>query len=154
MKFSHEVRSGSRIGVQWGIFAAAIAIAVCLAVGCGRTPNRGVRVSGTVTVGGNPAPGAIVRFFDENQGVGAGTAGDDGTYVAVDVPRKSLRVSVEETPTSGPYGWTPPPSGTPTLPGTLTVKPAKIPKKYQKPDTSGLTVTIDGKEQKFDLALE
>jgi hypothetical protein len=136
-----------------------VAVALCLAVATGgcnrRSVPMGCRVSGTVTAGGAPAPGAMVKFLDDaGKTVGAATAGDDGTYVAVDVPRGALKVIVEETPTTGPYAWVPPPAGTPTLPGTLTVKPAKIPKKYQKADTSGLTVTVDGKEQKFDLALE
>lgn len=136
-----------------------VVVAVCLVIvsgGCGRkSMPTGCRVSGTVTTGGKPAPGAIVKFLDDaGKTVGAGTAGDDGTYVAVDVPSAALKVIVEETPTTGPYAWVPPPPGTPPLPGALTVKPAKIPKKYLKTDTSGLSVTVEGKEQKFDLSLE
>jgi len=109
---------------------------------------------GTVTVGGKPAVRAAVRFFDEkNICVGAGTVGDDGTFVAVDVPRKPLKVAVEE---GSKDAYTPVPPGTDPLPGTILGPPAKIPKKYQKTDTSGLTLTVaDGeKEKTFDLSLQ
>jgi hypothetical protein len=134
-----------------------VVVVVCvLAVGCGgRTPQRGARVIGTATVGGKPASGSKIQFYDDaNNVVAAVTADDNGGYVAVDVPRKPLKVTVEAGATGGPYGFNPPPPGTTPLPGTPLVPPAKIPKKYQKTDTSGLSLTVEGNEQKFDLSLE
>lgn len=138
------------------VIASSLMVAVGLAPGCARRSTMGgTRVTGTVTIGGKPASGATVRFFDdEGKSVGAGTAGDDGAYAAVDVPQKPLKVAVEEGASTGPYGFKPPDPGTAVLPGTPLVPPAKIPKKYQKPDTSGLTVTVSGKEQKQDFSLE
>lgn len=137
------------------IFIGSLILLTGVFAGCGRTaPQRGARINGTVTVGGKPAVRAAVRFFDEkNVCVGAGTVGDDGTYVAVDVPRKPLKVAVEEAPKES---YVPVPPGTVTVPGTILGPPAKIPKKYQKTDTSGLTLTVaDGeKEKKLDLSLE
>lgn len=155
MTYSSNFAAGHSRAAR-AIAAVAILLAISLMSGCGgRTPQRGVRVTGTVTVGGKPGSGATVRFFDEaNKAVAAGTAGDDGKYVAVDVPRQALKVAVEEGAKSGPYGFQPPPPGTAPLPGSPTVPPATIPKKYQKTETSGLTVTVDGKEQTFDISLE
>lgn len=108
-----------------------------------------------MTVGGKPACGATVRFFDDaGKSVGAAAVADDGTFTAVDVPAQALKVAVEEGVKSGPYAATPPPTGTVALPGSSSLPPAKIPKKYQKADTSGLTVSVSGKEQKHDLSLE
>lgn len=143
----------NRLGL--GVIASLLVVVV-LAPGCARrTTISGTRVHGTVTIGGKPASGATIRFFDdEGKSVATATAADDGSYTAVDVPQKSLKVAVEEGATTGPYGFKPPDPGTPVLPGTPLVPPAKIPKKYQKPDTSGLTATVSGKEQKQDFSLE
>jgi hypothetical protein len=127
---------------------------VLLASGCSqRTVERGCRVTGTVTVGGKPASGASVRFFDEGQCVGAGTTDDTGKYTAVDVPRKSFKVAVEEGASTGPYASAPPPGTTP-LPGSLSGPPTKIPAKFQKVDSSGLTATVTQDPQTIDFTLE
>ena len=128
---------------------------VLLAIGCNqRTVERGSRVNGTVTVGGKPAVGASVRFFDEAQCLGAGTTDDAGKYTAVDVPRKSYKVAVEEGASTGPYASAPPPPGTTALPGSPSGPPTKIPAKYQKADSSGLSATVTQDPQTIDFTLE
>jgi len=122
--------------------------------GCGAGGSRGSRLTGTVTVGGKPAAGATIRFFaDSGECVAAASIGDTGSYVATDVPRQQLRIAFEPGAASGMYSEAPPPGTTP-LPGSSTVPPAKIPEKFQKPETSGLTTTVSGDEQSADFSLE
>ena len=129
---------------------------VLLAAGCTqKTVEHGSRVTGTVTVGGKPASGASVRFFDEGgQCLAAGTTDDGGKYTAVDVPRKSFKVAVEEGASTGPYASAPPPPGTTALPGSSSGPPTKIPAKYQKAESSGLSATVTQDPQTIDFTLE
>jgi hypothetical protein len=145
-------RTSSPRSARWTPIPLVL-IALSLA-GCGSGGSQRSRLTGTVTIGGKPASGATIRFFDDsNLCVAAGSVGGDGSYVATDVPLKQLRVAFEPGVASGIYSESPPPGTTP-IPGSSAVPPAKIPEKFQKPESSGLSATVTTLEQSVDFVLD
>lgn len=150
----HGVRRNQRSRTRIGLGVLLLGLAL-MAAGCGPTGPQGSRLSGKVTVGGKPAVGATIRFFDDsNQCVAAGSVGSDGAYIATDVPRKQLRVAVEPGADAGIYQQEAPPPGTTPIGGGSNVPPAKIPEKFQKPESSGLSASITKAEQTADFSLD
>lgn len=132
---------------------AILAFWIC-ASGCGGPGSQGNIVKGVVTVGGKPAAGATIRFFDDSdQCVAAASVNDRGEYIATDVPKKTLRVAFDQGVASGIYASAPPPGTTP-LPGSSSVPPAEIPEKFRKPGSSGLTATVTSAEQTTNFSLD
>ncbi len=65
----------------------AVSLLLLTLAGCGSKEGGHVAVTGTVTLGGEPLPGALVTFLptDSTQGIGAeARTGPDGVYRLID----------------------------------------------------------------------
>jgi len=126
-----------------------VALTPLLLAGCsgGKDTKAGV-VEGKVTVDGAPANSGSVVFNVNGQSI-SGQIKPDGTYKAVGVPAGAAQVSV--TPPPKMPG---PPPATKDMPGSDQVaKPVPIPAKYQDAKTSGLSTTIKGGNNTYNVEL-
>jgi hypothetical protein len=145
-----------------------------LAVGCGGSEGT---VTGKVYYKGELLRAGSVNFFPESGkgGVG-GPIGNDGTYTVYKVPRGQAKVSVVSAsseiplPPGGPMGRGGPPpeamkkykekmkegmkgAGSKDRPQAPT-KAIELPEKYRDPQTSGLSLQVNGGKQTFDIKME
>jgi hypothetical protein len=144
-----------------------LTLALALAAGCGPHSNLPAKVSGKVTYNNQPVPGGNIVFHSKDQGSYSGTLGESGTYEIEGLPAGDLVVTIE-TETLNPKNKAPAYAGgrgaandkqyeeamkkmgRPVPPET---KYVKIPAKYAKEDTSGLTVTLKSGKQTKDFSL-
>ncbi len=141
-----------------------LALTLLLAAGCGaKNKNAPANLSGKVTYKGQAVGGGTITFFPKDAGgVYSTSISADGTYNMSDLPTGDLQVAIEtdsakDLNPAGPGGaqyskamGPKPPGWQPTATGTY----VKIPAKYAKKETSGLSVQVQhGKGTKdFDLA--
>jgi hypothetical protein len=133
----------------------------CLAVlalaGCG--PATG-SISGKVTFKDKPLPGGTVTFLGSDKKVRSAPIGNDGTYTVEKVAVGEAKIGVA------------PPPPPPRLPGGMKMDPSKmgggpegaaptsddkpviIPDKYQTPEKSGLTFTVNSGKQDHNIELK
>jgi hypothetical protein len=123
-------------------------------VGCG--PSTG-SVSGVVRFMGEPVPGARVAMIaPDGRVVAEATTGEDGAYVSR-APVGPLKVTVDPPFTPDPRGkhFERIRPGRRSSPDSKrSAKPIAIPARYQDPNRSGLTCTISGGQQAYDIDLE
>jgi hypothetical protein len=124
--------------------------------GCG--PGT-AEVAGTVTYEGRPVPsGSVVLYCADGQIVRGNV--HDGRYAIPNVPRGAARVVVQG-PQRVPTGLRlnqqlPKANGGPIPPTGAEAEPERIvpiPRRYGVPEESGLTLTVDGESQTFDIHL-
>jgi hypothetical protein len=117
---------------------------------CNRSEPQG-KVFGKITSAGQPLSGGRILFSNAAQGVHiTAPVQPDGSYQlhtarGVGLPLGEYKVSVS------------PPPVEPTMPGAPKPPPApqvNIPKKYTRPETSGLTLTVAEGENPFDIVME
>ena len=145
----------SRWPAGWGFVGLGMVLAMG-SIGCGG-PYR-AEVSGTVTYKGEPLPGGIVSISHPDGRVGKGRIQEDGSYTVPDAPGGDVRVTVQTVPPIPA-----PPSFIPLAKlGGEGAKPApvfpagpykKIPDKYSKTETSGLTLEVHRGTNDFDIPL-
>jgi hypothetical protein len=122
----------------------------CVTAGCGGGPKPKGEVYGKVTVGGKPVTAGMVKFApEEGEAVSTGL-GPDGSYRATDVPVGRARVAVE---TLMFKNLTPPPPAIAKQLGGPRTKYVPIPEKYERPDSSGLTVEVERGKKLYDIEL-
>lgn len=140
-------------------------------------------VSGTVTFDGKPMPGGTVTFVGEGGGGGSAQINaKDGTYEITKLPKGKMKVSVKpyEPPQMGGRGG-PPGMGRGMPPGMRTgeggapkganlpegvdpsifnpaakaegSKAVRIPDRFLDPEKSGLTTTIAGGKNVYDIPI-
>lgn len=130
---------------------------VILVSGCqSKNPNAPAQVGGTVKYKGQPLKGGKVTFHTlEGLGLSA-VIRDDGTYTISDIPADDFKISVEtesiNPATNKPQDYSqgghksqaynPPGAPANAGKGPDPANYVKIPEKYSKPDTSGLSVTL------------
>ena len=117
--------------------AFGLVLLLLFVMGCGgpKEPPAGM-VSGKVTMNGKPVNGGEILFSAGGRNQRA-VIGKDSSYIAAGVPAGKVTVAV-----TAPRG---------VLVGG---KQAMIPPKYNKGETSGLTVEIKANEEnKFDINL-
>jgi hypothetical protein len=141
---------------------AALFAAFSLLPGCGGATGT---LSGKVTLDGQPVTTGTVLFTNGNSAQNAMVSiQSDGTYKAEGVAVGDMKVGVTAPPpnaSSMPKGAKGPPPGIPadhpqaklysqgsTTPGF------DIPKEYSNPETSNLTVKVEGGQQTYDIALK
>jgi hypothetical protein len=107
-------------------------------------PPGGVKssVSGRVTYHGVGLSSGVVQFFPETGKPAVGMVQMGGTYTVWDPPPGKIKVTVSTTPPSYVSSAPPAPAAGNKLPG-----------RYADPDTSGLTLTVSGGDQRFDINL-
>lgn len=132
-------------------------ILVAAACGCAKTGT----VEGKATVDGKPATGATVIFSGgDNQSVSA-IVQDDGTYEAPRVPVGEVKAAFMPPMMMGMRKGMPSlekiePStkSIPELPQAPAVSPTPtIPKRYTDVKTSGLTLTVKGGRNEFNIEM-
>ena len=121
----------------------------CILVGCQRAPTLG-KVSGKVTLDGQPVSEGRISFNDASRGIFmTADLRADGSYEVVraeghGLPPGTYQVAVTPLPSDLPVGFssTAPPK-----------RFSEIPAKYHNPATSGLTLTVAQETNPFDVAL-
>lgn len=118
--------------------------AICQA-GCGPSRAPTGKVSGKVTLEGQPLTSGLIQFSSEKLGAGASADLDAaGTYkIDVPLPVGLYEVAVQPPPLPAPHEMQQP----------ITAPRTKIPARYQDPKTSGLTATINEGTNTADFAL-
>lgn len=146
----------------WRGTVAMIALACVMLPACKPVPEhqRGtVPVSGTVTLGGSPVPGATVSFVAAKEGRSASAITDaNGRYSLTTFRRGdgalpgdyTVAISKYEVVTGGATGKDYVP-----VQGEVPEPKSELPKRYAQPGKSGLkaTVTSDAKANVFDFSL-
>ena len=125
----------------------ALAVVATSLSGCGRGEPRG-RIAGKVTLQGTPVPTGRVYFRNTDKGICMGAVlKEDGSYEVLTAQGAGLPV--------GEYvAWLTPP---PPVPRPLDAPPEpvrsydNIPAKYRNGKTSGLTLTVKERENRFDI---
>jgi len=118
--------------------------------GCG--PRFGT-VEGMVTVDGKPANNGTVIFSGAGNRSAAGAIRPDGYYTAEKVPVGDVKVVIHQMVMMGGGPDRPGPLKGFEDPATTDAKPVPIPKKYQSIETSGLTCTVTGGANEFNMDL-
>jgi hypothetical protein len=136
---------------NWLVFAL-VAI-VFLGCGGGRRETLG-KVSGRVTLRSAPAYPSVVIFVNQQQGIHTtAIVGEDGQYSVKlargdGLPLGTYQVAVTPGPGKAP-------SFTPGPPIRVdSSKYPKIPKTYQDPKTSGLTLTVKEGDNPFNIEMK
>jgi hypothetical protein len=102
-------------------------------------------VEGHIRYHGSGLPSGYVQLYDESgTKVVTGPVMMGGTYTVWDPPHGKVKVAVTTRLPEG-LSKAPPPT---SRPGVI------IPTRYADPDTSGLTFTVKGGKQTFDIYLE
>lgn len=136
-----------RAGYRWG--HAALWVFVVTLLGCGQSGPTLGRVEGTVTLDGQPLPGARVCFYPEAGGRTAEAVTDQqGHYVlsytgegtGAQAGLNKVSISTYEEPVSMDDGT------------QKDGKPEKVPAQYNKQST--LTKQVQSGKQTIDFALE
>ncbi len=145
---------------HWGRF---IALAVTLGLaGCEGNPT--VTVVGQVTYKGVILKGGNVTFVStEGKASRSTQIGEDGRYTLEKVPVGKVAICVDTAfldPSKRPKitykqppGAKPPGGYMPPDPAKLAERYTKIPAKYAKPETSGLTYTVENSKQDKNINL-
>ncbi len=126
---------------------------VC-AAGCGSP-----KISGKVTYKGEPLHMGLVVFTAADGWSGTAQINEDGSYSIANVPAGTAKVAVDSfgesanLPARGKVMRRPRDEHSPPPPDS---GPAgvKIPAKYNKADTSGLTVEVTGGKQTYNIELQ
>ncbi|MDY0166653.1 MAG: hypothetical protein RBS80_08930 [Thermoguttaceae bacterium] len=121
---------------------AAAALAGLLLSGCGDGRPRRVRVSGRVTIDGQPLSSGFVRLVPDNARPSVGRIGEDGSFTLTTFAREDGSVPGKHRVAVVAYD-----ESTPAQLRWL------VPQKYSQPGTSELTVDISGPTDSLEIAL-
>lgn len=156
------------LGASWTrlgrLLGGGLLLALLLtAVGCG---SSSATVSGKITYKSTPLRGGTVTFFGPTEGSWTQTSniGEDGGYSVAKMPAGIARISVETDTVKPNQTGMQMASKMPKIPEGIEHSPfgqapradkyVEIPKKYNKPETSGLTYEVKSGKQDHDLKLE
>jgi hypothetical protein len=125
-----------------------------VAAGCRGDQTSGT-VTGTVRYKGEPLSGGKVTFFGTNDQVATAMIGADGSYKAQKVPLGTVVAAVS---TPGPMPGKEDAASNPMMKRKKVAPPEKksvvVPDKYSDPKKSGVTLTVTGGTQSFDINLD
>ena len=130
-------------------------LTLSLLMGCSSSGGKLGTVKGNVTIDGVKANSGSVVFTATNGTTISGTIEPDGTYRAIGVPVGATQVSVTSPPARDAGNIDPKMTVIKDMPaGNQPVsKPVPIPAKYGNVGTSGLTFTVKGGENTYDIPL-
>lgn len=133
------------------ILCSSIAVIVCF-LGCGKSGPPIAPVSGTVSLDGAPLTDGVVSFVSTSGYVSSAPLGLDGHFRLVSqygdgIPLGTYRVTI--------LLQNPEPNEM-SMQSKRIALPSKIPVRYQYPDRSGLTASIEGQscELSFELSTD
>jgi hypothetical protein len=131
--------------------------------GCGPGQRDRAVVKGKVTFGNDPVPMANVTFTTKDNRVASAVTDENGNYTINDAPVGEVAISVTVPQLSGSAkmgGGIKMPEPPKDMSGLATNKlnfdPQKLPRvpeKYEKPETSGLTYKVHKGENTYDIPL-
>jgi len=127
---------------------------LALLTGCG--PELGkVSVNGTVSYKNELLKGGRLKLFNgKNELVGAATVTPEGTFIATDLPKEELKVTVETAAANSlAHMQSAAPPGTPVI-ASQGAGGIPVPPKYQKPETTDLKVDAASGSQQVELKME
>ncbi len=130
------------------------------ALGCepyeARLAETGATLEGTVTMGGNPLPAAMVILVGK-EGSATGNLSSDGRFKIDNAPLGEVKIAVNTEAAKGQMmgemmsrGYQASKGGKPAEPAPKFVD---VPKKYWDPNTSGITTTINKGPNTYDVKL-
>ncbi len=124
-------------------------LALCVWTGCGGTsgPDLG-RVSGTVTLGGNPLPDALVTFDPEGEGSpSTATTDASGRYELMYTADRKGAIVGKHKVTVSTFRQQSNPDG------TTTMIPEKVPAEYTSVSTTSLVKEVKAGSQSIPIDL-
>jgi hypothetical protein len=122
---------------------AALALALPLLTGCGKSNGPKDVLIGRVTVGGQPAKAITLVAIDESGKETSTYTKETGEYEIVNPPKGKLRFRLGSLVPPAPPGVLAPPPP----PGTV-----KIPAKYQS-EKNELGIEYSGGSQQYDISI-
>jgi hypothetical protein len=125
--------------------------------GCGAGGKPTGTVSGTVTYKGEPLPQGQVIFFGPNNQVASASIEEGGKYTATKVPLGEVKVAVTTPPAPSKQAIKAAKDKKRFergVPITLPENTISIPKKYENPEQSGLSLTVKAGSQPYDIDLK
>jgi hypothetical protein len=152
---SEEAMSTQRCACARGLTPLAL-IALLLPALSGCHNSRGT-VHGKVTFKDEVVPSGTIAFYGPGDQVANAALLPDGTYVAIDVPLGEVKVAVTTPPPPDPKAAERLKNNPMVKERGITVKQEKVvsvPRKYNLPGTSGLSLTVKQGSQPFDIALK
>jgi len=126
---------------------------LALLVGCEASVSK-VSVNGTVMYKNELLKGGRLKLFNsKNELVGAANVSREGTFIATDLPKEELKVTVETAAANAlAHMQSAAPPGTPVI-ASEGSGGVPVPEKYGKPETTDLKVNA-ASSQKVELKLE
>jgi hypothetical protein len=124
-----------------------------LATGCDSELGK-VSVNGTVSYKNELLKGGRLKLFNsKNELVGAASVSSDGTFIATDLPKEELKVTVETAAGNAmAHMQSAAPPGTPVI-APQAAAGIPVPEKYMKPETTDLIVNATTGSQRVELKL-
>lgn len=141
---------------------AATAGLAFVVVSCGSgveaLPETGATLEGTVTYGGEKVPLALIIVAVSGPGGGSANANadDDGKYTLKNVPLGLVKVGVNTDAAKGILMGRAMAGIDPTKKGQKLVVPkhVELPKKYQDPESSGITTRVEKGPNTFNIDIK
>ncbi len=123
-------------------FVLGLMASTCWLVGCSSDRPTG-SASGKVTCSGTPPTAGTVLFSNPETGVGASAELDaSGAYKIESIPTGAYHVAIQPPPPPAPH----------EMEQAAAAPRADIPPKFQDPNTSGLTATVEEGANTKDFA--
>ena len=136
-------------------FPAVVLALLALAFsGCGQRKGK---VTGKVSYKGEAVPSGTVAFYGKGDAVSSAPIGPDGTYQATEVPLGEVKITVTTPPPPDPHAAEKLKKNPMVVQKNIVIKQEKVvsvPRKYNLPGTSGISLTVTGGSQPFDITLK
>ena len=142
------------IQARWFLRATLLVLLVVALAGCSRPKGT---VTGKVSYNGEAVPSGTVAFYGKDDEVSSAPIGPDGTYEATKVPLGEVKVTVTTPPQSDPNAAERLKKNPMIMERGITIKQEKVvsvPRKYNVPGTSGISLTVTQGSQPFDITLK
>jgi hypothetical protein len=133
------------------VFLVLLALALS---GCGQRKGK---LTGKVSYKGEEVPFGTVAFYGTGDAVSSAPIGPDGTYEANGVPLGEVKVTVTTPPPPDPQAAEKMKTNPMVIEKNIVIteqKVVSVPRKYNLPGTSGISLTVTGGSQPFDIALK
>jgi hypothetical protein len=138
-------------GVVPAVFLVLLALALS---GCGQRKGK---LTGKVSYKGEAVPVGTVAFYGTGDAVSSAPIGPDGTYEATGVPLGEVKVTVNTPPPPDPNAAEKRKKLSLLADKNIVIteqKVVSVPRKYNLPGTSGISLTVTGGSQPFDISLK
>jgi hypothetical protein len=139
---------------RWLLRATLLVLLVVALAGCSRPKGT---VTGKVSFNGEAVPSGTVSFYGKDDEVSSAPIGPDGAYEATKVPLGEVRVTVTTPPPPDPGAAEKLKKNPMIQERGITIKQEKVvsvPRKYNVPGTSGISLTVTKGSQPFDITLK